>query len=320
MCGGQAYSQAVLTQSHFQYGKLGLLRSLRTQVVIIGNQNIRESCKPMTTEDLKKSHPLVFFVLVFALSIPFWIISLALGKSALPDNIPVTDIGATLTPLFAAGVLVYMENGRSGLKCFLARLFDYKRIKSKRWLLTAMFLLPALYVMTYAVMRLAAFPLAQQLNLSTSLLGALALFTVAATVEEFGYSAYATDALQNKFSALATALMIGLPWALWHLPSMIKMGQTSQLIVWGLLATIAFRVLTVWLYNNTNCSLFAVVLAHAIGTTARTAFPGGRQGYELGGGAISYTIIILAALLVTAVWGQRTLSNFLGSRSSGSDV
>lgn len=270
--------------------------------------------KAMAAQDLDKRHPLAFFVLVFALSIPFWIVSVGSGKSELPDNIPATDIGATLTPLIAACVLVYMENGKLGLKRFLARILDYRRIKNKRWLITAILLLPALYVVTYAVMKLAALPVPQHLNLSMALPGAFAMFTIAATVEEFGYSAYATDALQKKFSAINTALIVGAPWALWHLPSMIKMGQTSQLIAWGLLATIAFRVVTVWIYNNSNCSLFAVVIAHAVGTTARTAFPGGRQGYELGGGSISYAIIILAAISVTALWSPRTLRNFRGFR------
>ena len=274
----------------------------------------------MTAQDIKKSHPLVFFALVFALSMPFWIISVGSGKSDLPDNIPVTDIGATLTPFIAACLLVQMENGKLGLKRFLARIIDYRRIKHKRWLVTAILLLPALYAVTYAVMKLAALPVPQHLNLSMALLGALAMFTIAATVEELGYSAYATDALQERFSALNTSFMVGVPWALWHLPSMIKMEQTPQLIAWGLLATVAFRVITVWIYNNSNFSLFAVVMAHAIGTTARTAFPGGRQGYELGGGSISYSIIILAAIFVTLLWGQCTLSNFLVSRSSGTSA
>ena len=146
------------------------------------------------------------------------------------------------------------------------------------------------------------------------------MFTIAAVVEELGYTAYATDALQKNFSAMNTSLIVGVPWALWHLPSMIKMGQASQLIAWGLLATVAFRVITVWIYNNSNFSLFALVIAHAVGTTARTAFPGDRQGYELGGGSISYAIIILAAISVTAFWGQRSLSNFPGSRSLHTDA
>lgn len=280
----------------------------------------RDYWKPMTAQDLNKRHSPAFFLLVFAMSLPFWVISVGSGKSELPDNISVTDIGATLTPLIAACLLVYLENGQQGLKQFFARILDYKRVQSKRWLVTAILLLPALYVVTYTAMKLAALPVPGHLDLSPALLGALAMFTIAATVEELGYSAYATDALQERFSALSTALIVGVPWALWHLPSMIQMDQSMKLIAWGLLATIAFRVITVWIYNNTNYSLFAVIVVHAVGTTARTVFPGGRHGYELGGGSISYSILILAAIAVTALWGPRTLSRFLGSRSLNADT
>jgi membrane protease YdiL (CAAX protease family) len=276
----------------------------------------------MSARELNKSHPLAFFVLIYTISIPFWIISSHLGNSGLPDNIPLTDIGATLSPTIAACILIYIENGRLGLKQFLSRVYDYSRIKRKRWLIIGISFLPALYVITYVAMRVADLPVAQRLVLSSSLVIALAMFLIAAALEEIGYSAYATDALQKRFSALTTSLLVGVPWAMWHLPSMIQMGQTWQLIAWGLLATVAFRVITVWLYNNTNCSLLAVILAHAVGTTARSAFPGGRQGYELGDGSISYAIIIVAAIFVTLVWGKSTLSDFLGhpSHSGSSDA
>ncbi|ATQ79016.1 CPBP family intramembrane metalloprotease domain-containing protein [Massilia violaceinigra] len=252
----------------------------------------------MITREPKKNHPTAFFFLVIAISAPMWILSGFLDKSPLPDNIPLTDIGATLSPAIAACILIYLENGRQGVLELLKRLFDHRRIKKRGALILSLLLMPALYVITYAALRIAGIPVAAHLDLSASLLIAFAMFSAGAAMEEIGYSAYATDALQKRFSPLATALMIGVPWAMWHLPSMIKMGQSSQLIVWGLLGTIAFRVITVWLYNNAGCSLFAVILAHAVGTTARSAFPGGRHGYEVADGSISYAIIIIAALCV----------------------
>jgi membrane protease YdiL (CAAX protease family) len=257
-----------------------------------------------------KNHPLAFFALVYVMSMPFWLISIHLGKSGLPDNMPLTDIGATLSPALAACILIFRENGKSGLKEFLRRVYDVSRIKRKKWLVIAACLLPAIYLITYAVMRCSDLPVTQSIEPSTALFSLFTMFLIAAIAEEIGYSAYATDALQKRLSALTTALLIGIPWALWHLPSMIEMGQPWQLIVWGLMATIAFRVITVWLYNNTNYSLFAVIIAHAIGTTARSAFPGGRSGYELGHGSISYGIIIFVAFLVIGFWGPSTLSNF----------
>jgi membrane protease YdiL (CAAX protease family) len=263
----------------------------------------------MNTPEPGKTHPLAFFILVTALSAPWWILGAFSGASPLPDNIPLTDIGATLSPAIAACVLIYIESGRTGLRDLLKRLLDYGRIRTRGPLILSFLLMPGLYVITYAVLRIAGLSVSDHITFSFSLLAALAMFSVAAAVEELGYTAYATDALQKRFTPLATGLLIGVPWALWHLPSMIKMGQTSPLIVWGLLGTVAFRVITVWLYDLAGCSLFAVILAHAVGTTARTAFPGGRQGYEVASGSISYAIIIIAALGVSLFWGRSTKSH-----------
>ena len=101
-------------------------------------------------------------------------------------------------------------------------------------------------------------------------------------------------------------------WALWHLPSMIVMGQSTELILWGLCVTVAVRVLNVWIYNNAGASVFAVILMHAIGNTARTAYPGGRSGYELGHGSVAYSIIVALALIVVVLWRPSTLASFLG--------
>ena len=91
---------------------------------------------------------------------------------------------------------------------------------------------------------------------------------------------------------------------------MIQMGQSTQLMAWGFLVTIAIRIISIWIYNNAGFSVFAVILAHTIANTARTGFPGGRSAYEIGHGAVAYSIVIIAALLVIALWGPKTLSEF----------
>ena len=48
----------------------------------------------MTAPADDKGHPLAFFVLVSAMSAPFWLFSLRQHTSRRPDNIPFTDIGA----------------------------------------------------------------------------------------------------------------------------------------------------------------------------------------------------------------------------------
>ena len=260
------------------------------------------------------SHPWLFFGLIFGLSAPFWILSTRTMHSGLPDNLPVTDIGAALTPVIAAAILRYREAGARGVRELLLRTFDYRRVKRARWIVTAVLVMPLLYLVTYVAMRLLAYPVATSWHPSPMLVAIFALFFVAATAEELGYSAYEADALKRRMPALRAALVMGLFWALWHLPSMIVMGQPTALILWGLCATVAFRILSVWIYNNAGASAFVVILMHAVANTSRTGYPGGRSGYELGNGAVAYSVVILFTVIVVVVWRPFMLANILGRR------
>jgi membrane protease YdiL (CAAX protease family) len=263
-------------------------------------------------------HPWLLFALIYGLSVPFWILGTRMKSSGLPDNLPVTDIGAVLTPTIAAVILRYREAGSGGVRELFGRIFDHRRIANGRWLVAAIVVFPLLYLATYVAMRVLGYSMPTVWHLSPALVGVFLLFFVAAVAEELGYSAYETDALQRRMTALNAALAMGPLWALWHLPSMIAIGQSTELILWGLCGTVAVRILNVWIYNNAGESLFAIVLMHAIGNTARTGYPGGRTGYELGHGSVAYSIIILFALIVIALWRPSTLASFLGRKSTSS--
>jgi hypothetical protein len=58
-------------------------------------------------------------LLVFALSVPFWLIGAASGIQILP-GLPVSSLGA-FCPLMAASILVYRENKTEGVKELLKR-------------------------------------------------------------------------------------------------------------------------------------------------------------------------------------------------------
>lgn len=259
-------------------------------------------------------HPWLFFVLIYGLSVPFWIMGTQITHSVLPDNLPITDIGAALTPTIAAVILRYREAGANGVGELFRRTFDFSRIKNKRWLVAAVLVFPLLYGLTYIAMRAMAYPVSTAWTPSPALAGVFLLFFVAATAEELGYCAYETDALQKRMTALNAALVMGPLWALWHLPSMVVMGQSTELIFWGLCVTVAVRILSVWIYNNAGASAFVVILMHAVANTARTGYPGGRSGYELGDGSVAYSIIMVFAVIVVFLWRPSTLANFLGSK------
>ena len=255
----------------------------------------------MSCVSIQCTPTLRFFVLVYALSIPWWLLALFVRQDGLPDNLPVTDVGATFMPMLAAALRTFSEGGMTGVKALFARLFDWGRIGQKRWLAVAVLLMPGLYTLTYVMMSATGLKVPHVWSPSPMLLLIFLAFFTAAVGEEIGYTGYATDKLQQRWSALATALIIGMPWALWHLPSMIQLGQSPRLIALGLAVTVASRVIYLWIYNKNGQSLFVVTLFHAIANIGRTAFPGGRPAYELGDGVFSYGLIIALAALVAMV-------------------
>lgn len=257
-----------------------------------------------------KRSPLTFFVLVYALTVPLWVLSTMIKAGGLPDNLPVTDIGATFVPLLAASILVYREEKFDGVKKLLKRTFDHKRIRQKKWYIPIIFLMPFLYLVTYVVMRLIGLPVPAEWDIPLLTPLIFIFFFIGAAGEELGYMGYAIDPLQDKWGALTASLFIGSLWAIWHLPSMVQLGQTPALMAWGLLGTVGFRILYVWLYNNTGKMVFGVILFHAISNTGRSVFPGGRSYFELAGGAVGYSIIVITAVLVVFLWGSKTLARY----------
>ncbi len=263
----------------------------------------------MTDKLQTNRSPLVFFLLVFTLTIPFWLLSTMVKIEGLPDNLPITDVGATFVPLIAAAILIYRKEKFAGVVKLLKRIFDYRRIRNKAWYIPVIFLMPILYFLTYWVMRLFGIPLPAEWSFPLLAPLLFLAFFVAAAGEELGYMGYAIDPMQERWGALGASLIMGSIWAIWHFPSMVQIGQSPVLMAWGVLATVGFRILYVWLYNNTNKCVFAVIFFHAMSNTGRSLFPGGRSYFELSDAAVGYSIIAITAVIVTFLWGAKTLDN-----------
>jgi len=270
----------------------------------------------MYTSTSSNKSPLKFFLLVFALNIPLWIIETMVEVKGLPLDVPITDFIATFIPLIAACILVYKEEGTIGVKNLLKRIFDFSKIKQKIWYLPVILLMPIIYLLIYGVMQLFRLPLPVGVEipfLNNALIFVLIFISamVGAMGEEVGWSGYAVDAMQERWSALTTAIAIGLVWAIWHYPSMIQQGRDLRWVVWGTLGTVAMRILIVWLYNNTGKSVFVCILFHTMANIGRILFPKNQTHNPLVDYPdIHYSIIALAAMIVVFLWGSKTLARY----------
>ena len=256
--------------------------------------------------------PLKFFLLVYAMSIPLWILETMIDVKGLPLDIPVTDIVAAFTPLFAACILVHKEEGRIGINKLFRRIFDFKRITKKIWYVPVVFLPLVIYFLVYVIISIAGLPKAAEFHLSLLSIPILFIFFfLGAIAEEVGYTGYAIEPMQQRFGALTASIIIGIPWAVWHYPSIIQQGHNLTWIAWGTLGTVAVRVLIVWIFNNTGKSLFACILFHTMINLGRPMFPKDATHNPLVDyPGIHYSMMAIAAVVVIFFWGAKTLAGF----------
>ncbi|MBI1212276.1 MAG: CPBP family intramembrane metalloprotease [Alphaproteobacteria bacterium] len=249
-----------------------------------------------------RQSPLAFFVLLFVLTVPFWILGWASGQELLP-KLPLSAL-AVVCPMLAAVILEYRRAGLSAASSLLERAFDYRRIASLRWFAPILLLAPAIMVASYWIMWAMGLPLPPFELQITRAVFLFAVFFVSGLLEELGWSGYAIDPLQEQYGALGGALIVGVVWAAWHLIPLLQVDRPFDWIAAWTLGTVALRVLTVWIYNNTGHSVFAAAVFHAMCNLSWQMFPVAGSAYDA---RITGPLEALIAALVVAYFGTRTL-------------
>lgn len=90
---------------------------------------------------------------------------------------------------------------------------------------------------------------------------------VAGALEEFGWRGFLQPRLQERHSALAAAVVVGLIWAVWHAPLALGgtgAGYESGELVGLLVGLPIFSIVMAWLYNSTHGGLLFVMVFHAV--------------------------------------------------------
>lgn len=82
--------------------------------------------------------------------------------------------------------------------------------------------------------------------------------------EELGWHGFALPQLQRSYSALGASLIIGVVWAIWHIPLYFTAWSNSTIPFPAyLIALVALSIIFTWLYNNTGGSILLTMLMHA---------------------------------------------------------
>jgi len=233
---------------------------------------------------LIKQYPLIsFFFLAYAI---FWIIWIPLIPHL--QNLATFDIAPWViflalvgiyAPTFAALIVVSVSEGHNGLKRLLAPLWDWRLRWT--WYATAIFL-PLVLAVAAVLIHLG---ITKQYSLLTSfnwLAGVPVFFAsipllmltklpLGPMAEELGWRGFALPRLQRRMSALSASLILGVLWALWHLPAFWVPGAALSMdelptmmgILQYVVNVVGLTVVFTWLYNSTRGSLLIDFLFHA---------------------------------------------------------
>jgi uncharacterized protein len=212
--------------------------------------------------------PLKYFVLAFVFTWALWVPAALEARDLIsPLPFPAGFLGV-FGPMVAAIVATAQEDGRAGLRSLLGRVV--------RWRVEPIWY--AVAILGPLVLTLAAIALHVVLGGQPPspglLVGALPTLVIVvgymmitvALGEEVGWRGYALPALQARYSALVASLILGVLWALWHLPVFFNPDTHYSNLPFLLFLAymVAFAILITWVFNSAGGSVLMAMFFHAV--------------------------------------------------------
>lgn len=219
-------------------------------------------------------------------------------------------------PMVTGIGFTYLTKNKAGQRDYWLRVVNARRI-SLTWFLIILLFVPVLNSLSALIDLLLGGTGAvwgeTLVNFNSNPLGLVfsALFaSLIPFIEELGWRGYVLDRLQASHSALMSSLIIGILWSLWHLPLCFVDGTYQAGLGVGTAAFWMFFIGIVplsfaftWVYNNTERSILAVILFHAM-----VNFTGELFDIINRANNISILLWVIAAIGITGIWGAKTFT------------
>ena len=269
-----------------------------------------------TIADTKKRYIWIFFALTFFLTWVFWIPLALSGRDVMAGPLMIVLLVGGFGPSIAGIIMTYRTQNKEGRRDFWRRSINFKQI-SLGWYVVILLIFPLVYALAILIDILlggsppGADALTQIAEQPASLIGMLLMgLIIGPLAEEFGWRGFALDPLQARWSALISALVIGVFWWAWHFPLFFMNGMLQN--EWGV-GTAAFwayavtvfvlSVLVTWVFNNTRRSILAAILLHFMYNSTLNALSPLSDRASL----LATCILVLEVTIVVVLWGPKTL-------------
>ncbi len=222
-----------------------------------------------------KRHPLVmFFVLAFALPWFVWGTTIAENAGAITWHIPESLAFWVGLPIATYGVAALI-GGWSAVKDLLLRLIRVK--VGPVWYLAALAIPVLLVALVVGFGVVIGQPAAVGAVIPVGALAGTLAFNawMWLITEETAWRGFALPRLQQRFNPLVASLVLGVLWALWHLPLFFipDSFQAGIPFVGFFVSTVATSVIVGWIFNGARGSVLIAALFHAV-TDVAIAFSG----------------------------------------------
>lgn len=219
---------------------------------------------PISKSNLIEKHPLIFFFVFayFFFFVSLLIIGLIKRFVHIPDTMMQVFVAiASWTPNLAALLIVWGSGGRKGV----IELFS----GWKKWRVSILWYLVVILPIIIALFAagisslLDGIPLLVNTSVCWSTILSMVIFHTlqGATGEELGWRGYALPELEERFSSLVSALLLGVLIAGWH--SILHLLSPTGIPEWQFWwVIICYSIIVAWVYSQTSCSLLIVSLFH----------------------------------------------------------
>ena len=168
---------------------------------------------------------------------------------------------AVYAPAISGVVVAWRRLGRSDLKGYFARL-KMIRMPMSNWLLLVIGIPVIVYAGAAVSGTLSTTPVFSPWY--TMIPSVLASMFLAGTWEELGWRGVAQPLLQRRFTPLTSGLIVGVVWAIWHLPAFALSGTVQSAWAVGpyFIGVVAVSVIMTWFFNASRGSILVAWLIH----------------------------------------------------------
>lgn len=236
-----------------------------------------------------------FVVLTFAITWSLWLASFRMGDNGLQ---PLVFLIGVFGPAFAAVLLTARLGGRAQVRALLHRILISD--VGLRWYVFAITFMLAIKLATIGLYRVLTHewpPFGAEPFVL--LLIAIPVSTPVQSGEEVGWRGYALPRLADVIGLRAGSVILGLIWAVWHLPLFLTgaTAQSGQSFPVYALGVVAMSVTFAWLYTNTRGSLLLMMLMHSainqFSFMTQSAVPGATDPWSLHASRLSWISVAL---------------------------